>query len=135
VTTEVMPRLLQTVKRQVEASQSSVPFVLQLGDLLEGLCGTPELADRQAREALDFVKQVDFGRPLLFIKGNHDITGPGAVEAYDKLLVPSMVHPGLEEIRRAAFTQTRGDILFVFYDAYDPKSLPWFEQLVAERRP
>jgi calcineurin-like phosphoesterase family protein len=135
ITRDVMPSLLATVKGQIERAGVSVPIVLQLGDLIEGLCGTPELATRQAREALDLVRQVNFGRPLLFIKGNHDITGPGAAEAYDRLLVPFMADPSLDEIRRAAFTQQRGGVLLVFYDAYDPKSLDWFARLVAERHP
>src|SRR5438105_10171474 len=53
VTREVLPRLMAVVKTQIVVQTNeagrSVPLVLQLGDLLEGLCGTPELAARQAR--------------------------------------------------------------------------------------
>jgi hypothetical protein len=135
LTREVMPKLLATVKQQVANAGVNVPMVLQLGDLIEGLCGTPELAGRQAREAIEFVQEAELGRPMLFVKGNHDITGPGAAEVYGKLLVPFMEHPTLDAIRSAAFTQERGGVLFVFYDAYDPKSLEWFEKLIGERKP
>jgi len=135
VTREVMPQLLATVKQQIDGAATPVPFVLQLGDLIEGLCGTPELAGRQAREALDLVNDASFGRPMLLIKGNHDVTGPGAAEVYDKILVPSMQSSALDEIRRSAFTQQRGGVLLVFFDAYDKGSLDWFANLVAERKP
>jgi hypothetical protein len=135
LTREVMPKLFEVVKKQIASAGSNVPLVLQLGDLIEGLCGTAELAARQAGEAIDFVRGADWGRPLLFVKGNHDITGPGAAEVYDKLLVPFMEHPTLDAVRRAAFTQERGGVLFVFYDAYDPKSLDWFDKLLVERKP
>jgi len=135
ITREVMPRLLATVTRQIRNTTVATPFVLQLGDLIEGLCGNSELASRQAREALDLIKEANFGRPLLFIKGNHDVTGPGAAETYDKILVPSMQSPGRDEFRRAAFTEQRGGVLLVFYDAYDRGSLDWFASLVAERKP
>jgi hypothetical protein len=135
LTGEVLPRLCQVVRQQVETAAAPVPFVLQLGDLIEGLCGTPELANRQATEALEFVRQAGFGRPLLMTKGNHDVTGPGAAEAYQRLLVPAMSDGSLEEIRAASFTQRPGGLLFVFYDAYDKSSLDWFAQLVAMRRP
>ena len=135
VTREILPRLLMAVKQQIDAATVSVPMILQLGDLIEGLCGTRELAAQQANEAVELIQQANFGRPLLMIKGNHDITGPGAAEAYDQILVRSMQAPGLDEIRRAAFTQQRGGVLLVFYDAYDKGSLDWFTNLIAERKP
>jgi hypothetical protein len=135
LTEEVLPKLFALVKGQIDSAGATVPMILQLGDLIEGLCGTPELAARQAREALDLIRTAEWNRPLLFTKGNHDITGPGAAAAYDELLVPSMRHDSLAEIRSAAFAQSRGGVLLAFYDAYDKASLPWLEQLVADRRP
>jgi len=135
LTRDVLPGLLGVVKNQIDAAGVPVPMILQLGDLIEGLCGTPELAVLQAREALAFVRQADWNRPVLFTKGNHDITGPGAAAAYDELLVPSMRHDSLDEIRRAAFSQQRGGVLLAFYDAYDKASLAWLEQLVETRQP
>src|SRR5262245_24580148 len=43
ITHELTPRLFSRVRellRQLEHARTRVPFVLQLGDLLEGLCGT-----------------------------------------------------------------------------------------------
>lgn len=135
LTREVLPKLLAVVNEQIASAKSPVPLVLQLGDLLQGLCGSPDLANRQAREAIDFVRAAKFGRPLLMTKGNHDITGPGAAEAYEKLLLPFMADPTLEAIARPAFVQRRGGTLLVFYDAYDKASLDWFAELMTERQP
>src|SRR5204862_274305 len=60
ISREVTPQLLNVVRQQEAQSKAPVPFVLQLGDLIEGLCGTEKLADRQAREALDLVRKVKF---------------------------------------------------------------------------
>lgn len=135
LTRDILPKLLAVTRQQVAVATDPVPFVLQLGDLLEGLCGTPELANRQARDAMDFVRASNFGRPLLMTKGNHDVTGPGAAEAYQRLLVPFMSDPALNAIARSTFTQRRGGWLIVFYDAYDKASLDWFERTLAEHKP
>src|SRR5437762_1828511 len=84
ITGEMTPRLFSRVREslaELEKGRSRVPFVLQLGDLVEGLCGTEQLAARQAREGIDFVRENRFSAPLVMTKGNHDITGPGALEA------------------------------------------------------
>jgi hypothetical protein len=135
LTRESLPRLCAAVRRRIETARVPVPAVLQLGDLLEGLCGTPELAERQAAEAVSFVREANLGRPMLMTKGNHDVTGPGAVEAYDRVLLPFMADPTLDAVSSAAFTQSRGGVLLVFYDAYNTKSLDWFEKLLAGRQP
>src|SRR3954447_12951609 len=57
ITREMTPRLFARVRerlKQLQTTTKHVPFVLQLGDLLEGLCGSDELAARQAREGIDF---------------------------------------------------------------------------------
>src|SRR5580765_8472736 len=55
ITREMTPRLVDRVGERLNELQrvkTHVPFVMQLGDLLEGLCGNEELAARQAREGL-----------------------------------------------------------------------------------
>lgn len=134
VTREWSGKLLQTAKEQVAAAQAPVPFVLQLGDLIEGLCGSPDLAQRQAREAIEWVKQAGLGAPLAMCKGNHDVTGPGALNVYDNTLVP-WLNQQLGGVDSAVYTRERGGTLIVFYDAYSKASLAWFEKLMAERSP
>ncbi|PYK08567.1 MAG: metallophosphoesterase [Verrucomicrobia bacterium] len=132
------PRLFARVRESLaalEKAKASVPFVLQLGDLLEGLCGTEQLAARQAREGIDFVREAKFSAPLVMTKGNHDITGPGAVEAYRRVLLPFLSEETGTKISEAAFSRRQGGTLVAFYDAYDKNSLDWFDKTLTEAKP
>lgn len=138
ITREMTPRLLSSVRdtlTELSREKTMVPFVLQLGDLLEGLCGSAELAQRQAREGIELVREAKFDAPLVMTKGNHDITGPGAVEAYRQILLPFLAEQNRAEIKDAMFTRRQGGTLIAFYDAYDKNSLDWFAQTVKEAQP
>jgi hypothetical protein len=66
-------------------------------------------------------------------KGNHDITGPGAVEAYNNVLLPATAAElGREKLDRTSYSFRQGDNLFAVFDAYDPTSIDWLEQVVAD---
>jgi hypothetical protein len=141
LTAEVMPRVFETVRRQIGVlRESATPpaFVLQVGDLVEGLCGTEDLAARQNREALDFVAGSDLGVPFLFTKGNHDVTGDGALAAFNHVLQPFMAEQARKIDPKATpaaanYTARFGDAEFAFFDAYDKSSLEWFEAAAAAR--
>jgi len=135
ITREVTPKLLDVVRQQTAESKIAVPFVLQLGDLIEGLCGSEKLATKQAQDALDLVKRAEFPVPFLFTKGNHDVTGPGAAQVYEKILVPFMAGQGGQALNAPRFTREQGGTLVVFYDAYDRNSLDWFSELLAKQTP
>ncbi|RYX81381.1 hypothetical protein EON83_24305 [bacterium] len=143
ITAEVHPLLLAEVKKTVEErakTAAPVRFVLQVGDIVEGLCGTPELANLQAREAIQWIQEANLGAPFLFCKGNHDVTGPGSVEAYQQVFLPFLG----EQLRRLApqsatpaqafFAMESGDSLFAFFDAYDTASLEWLETTLAQSK-
>ncbi|MES2693767.1 MAG: metallophosphoesterase [Verrucomicrobiota bacterium] len=143
-TREVTPRLLQTVRETVaELNREAaypVAFILQAGDLVEGLCGSEELSVWQNTEALDFVRAAELGAPLLFTKGNHDVTGPGAVAAFGSVFHPFLteqarrVNPMTAEVKSGSYNLIRGNAQFAFFDAYEAtKSLEWFEAVAAKR--
>lgn len=134
LTKEIMPRLFATVRDTIaERSGSGVPvsFVLQVGDLVEGLCGNEEFAATQSREVLEFVRGAALGVPFLFAKGNHDVTGPGSPEVYRRIFHPFLTEqvrvlaPQAGELASAAYTTTIGNAQFAFFDAYDAESLAW----------
>ncbi|WP_395750523.1 metallophosphoesterase family protein [Prosthecobacter sp.] len=141
LTAEVMPGMFAAIKQRIASLQNSAAppaFVLQVGDLVEGLCGTAELSARQNREALAFVTQADLGIPFVFTKGNHDVTGDGAKEAFDEVLLPFMTKAARTLDSTATHTQanhtmTYGDSQFAFFDAYDKTSLEWLEAVAAKR--
>ena len=145
ISKEVSPVLFDKVRKTIAelnaAPETRVAFVLQVGDLVEGLCGSEELSMRQNTEALAFVRGAGLGAPFLFTKGNHDVTGPGAVAAFGQAFHPFLtaqaraVNPGSAEVKSASFTVDRGNAQFVFFDAYDSnRSLEWFEAVVARRK-
>jgi hypothetical protein len=144
ITRDLTPQLFARVRDSLAAlnqSKTHLPFVLQLGDLLEGLCGNDELANRQAREGIDFVRAAKFSAPLVMTKGNHDITGPGAVDAYRQILLPFLADQNRAEIKEAVFTRQIGEknrpggTLIAFYDAYDKASLDWFSKTLEQNKP
>lgn len=118
ITAEVLPRLLAEVRAQVEAHNA--PFVIQVGDLVEGLCGTPELAERHCNECLEMVESANLGAPLLITKGNHDITGPGSKEAYRSILQPG-ASAGLAkpETNHGTYVNDHLGSRFIFLDIYE----------------
>lgn len=144
LTQEVMPALFATVRETVaelnRSPETRVAFVLQAGDLVEGLCGNEELSTVQNQEALAFVRGARLGAPFIFTKGNHDVTGDGAVAAFQKVLSPFLteqartITPGKDAIQGARYTVEFGDTQFAFFDAYEAApSLEWFEAVVARR--
>lgn len=141
LTAEVMPQMFATVKARIAALRhSGAPpaFVLQVGDLVQGLCGSDELAALQNREAVEFIAQADLGVPFLFTKGNHDITGDGAADAFKQVLQPFMQRQarmidGKSAHSAANYTTRFGETQFAFFDAYDKTSLEWLEAVAAAR--
>jgi len=130
-----LPALLQKVKQTIAANHCT--SIVQLGDLVQGLCGSEHLARQHCDDAINFFKSTALGVPVRVTKGNHDITGPGSVAAYDDIVLP-WIAEGLEPEAgppAAHFSIAQDRDLFVYFDAYDPASLDWFEKLVAKREP
>lgn len=143
LTAEFMPRLFATLRETIternRTPATRVAFALQVGDLVEGLCGNEELATQQNTEALAFVRDARLGVPFLFAKGNHDITGEGAPAAFARVFHPFLtgqaraLTPATEDIHSARYTVRVGSAQFAFFDAYDRESLDWFEAVAARR--
>ena len=138
ITRDVLPSLLAEVRKQVADSPRPVPFVVQVGDLVEGLCGTPALARRHCEEAVATVADARLGAPLLLTKGNHDITGPGAKEAFDDVLLASMP-ADLRQRQQGANFLVRQDgaapTRLAFFDSYDPAAVDWLAGALSDHDP
>ena len=143
-TREVTPLLFERVRQTIaelnRTPATRVAFVLQAGDLVEGLCGSEELSVRQNSEAVGFVRDAKLGVPFLFTKGNHDITGPGAVAAYGSVFHPFLteqaraIAPASSEVKSGSYAVDCGHAQFAFFDAYEAaRSLEWFEAVAARR--
>jgi len=130
------PKLLQKLKMEV-AADSTCQSVIQVGDLVQGLCGSEPLARIQCEEAIASLRDLDLGIPTWITKGNHDITGPGALEAYEKFVVPFC---GASDAPKPSpnpsqFTREQNGWLVVMYDGYANGSLDWLENILANREP
>ena len=105
-----------------------------MGDLSEGLAGSPQKAIQMANSAFKAVNKMNLKVPFIMTKGNHDITGPGAKEAFEKVYLPNMArlagHPSLQS---ANYTTTLDDVLFVCYDPWDrnPEGLQQLEKVTS----
>lgn len=133
ITRDVTPGLLRELRGRAAEGERRPRFVAQLGDFIEGMCGTPALATTQCEEAVAFVRQADLGVPFYAAKGNHEIQGPGAAEAFDRVLRPSLGGPDRRSQGSASFQIEQGDCLFAFLDAYDRDPLGWLESTLAAR--
>jgi 3',5'-cyclic AMP phosphodiesterase CpdA len=134
ITREVTPRLLDEVRRAATATDVPVRFVAQLGDLVEGMCGSPHLALRQCEGAVALIRRAELGVPFFAAKGNHEIQGPGAADAFNRVLLPFLGGRHPHDQDTASFTIEEGAGLFVFLDAYDREALGWLERTLAARK-
>lgn len=108
----------QRLARKVRSTGTDA--VLQLGDLSEGLAGTSQLAEQMGRSVFRAIDSIGFGVPVVVTKGNHDITGPGAREAFDRVYLPNMARlAGHEHLKSANYATRIGDVLLVSYDPWD----------------
>jgi hypothetical protein len=136
ITREVTPALFAELRRRAADASSEIACVAQLGDFVEGMCGAPELARTQCEEAVAFVRGAHLGVPFLMAKGNHEIQGPGAREAFDAVLRPFVADQlGRPLDRGASFAVRRGGALLAFFDAYDPDALDWLARTLEDHGP
>ena len=102
-----------TVKPPVKA-------LIQLGDLSEGLAGSDEKAEQMASDIVKAVGAANIPVPWIIAKGNHDITGPGAPEAFLRYYTPMFRdQTGNPEILNASFTYRYGNVQITCIDPWD----------------
>lgn len=122
ITQEIWPSFSEHLRNVALNKRNNVEAVVQLGDLSEGLAGSIEKADQMARNLVKGVEAVSMPVPWIIIKGNHDITGPGAVKAFNKHYI-SMFQKQLnrKDITSANYAHQIGENLFVAFDPWDSR--------------
>ncbi len=141
ITVEIMPKLFATLRRTIadlQGSEMPVRLTVQVGDLVEGLCGNEALARLQNKDVVKFLSAAALGVPFLFTKGNHDVTGPAAVDAFKSVFHPFLAEEATRCDAGASVTSARYDVRygnaqFYFFDAYERDSLGWLESALARR--
>lgn len=110
--------------RQVAAGCNAA---IQLGDLSEGLAGNRLKAEYMAHDAIGALDSLHLSIPFIMVKGNHDITGPGAKEAFRDVYLPAMsrLTQRSDTLQHATYATAIGNDLFVVcYDPWDKSATP-----------
>ncbi|MET7000398.1 metallophosphoesterase family protein [Chitinophaga defluvii] len=133
ITRENLPLLMNVIKQQ--GNRDNAAFYLQLGDFVEGLCGTEALAQQQTKEFIDFIAAQQLDRPFFVIKGNHDITGEGAPQTYVKTVLPWQANVLKQKNTTANATFVHKGVRFILFDGYTPdESLQWLKKVLATHK-
>jgi len=127
-TSEYTPDLLRRLQTRAHSRDNPIRMVIQGGDLTEGLCGSRALQERQFNDTLGCIRQYLPETPFFMVKGNHDITGPGAREAFDAVMLPWLSLQCGKPVESASFHFMQGGDLYVFFDAYHANDLGWLER-------
>ena len=111
------------LQRKVQTFRPSVKAIIQLGDLSEGLAGSEEKARQMASNAIKAIDATQMPVPWVIAKGNHDITGPGAVEAFREFYVPMFrKQTGNPEINNASYSYRYDDVQITCIDPWDKET-------------
>ena len=133
-TEKYTPGLLKRIRDSIESSNGRIKMVVQGGDLTEGLCGSRQLQETQFKDARQMIRNYIPETRFVAVKGNHDITGPGAREAYDNVMLPWLSEECEKKIDSGSFFFMQGPDLFVFFDAYHNNKLDWLEETLCENK-
>lgn len=128
------PGLLKRIQTSIESSKGQIRMIVQGGDLTEGLCGSFELQENQFKDVKAFIRSYIPQTRFIATKGNHDITGPGAKEAFDSVMLPWLSDECGKQIDSASFYIMEGPDLFVFFDAYHNNDLDWLERTLSQNK-
>ncbi|MBC7923023.1 MAG: metallophosphoesterase [Ferruginibacter sp.] len=133
ITRDNLPGLLKVAKEK--GVNLNADFYLQLGDFVEGLCGSESLAQQQTREFISLVADQRLNRPFFVTKGNHDITGEGAKETYQRTVLPWQSKELAKPVPNANATFVHKNARFVMFDCFtENESLDWLKEVLAEHR-
>ncbi|MCX6334422.1 MAG: metallophosphoesterase [Bacteroidia bacterium] len=111
------------LKKRVVSNESPVKAIIQLGDLSEGLAGSEEKARQMAADVMKAINDINMPVPWIIAKGNHDITGPGAVKAFQEFYIPVFQkQTGNPEINSANYSFRCQDIQITCIDPWDKES-------------
>jgi 3',5'-cyclic AMP phosphodiesterase CpdA len=111
------------LKNRIKSNDSPVKALIQLGDLSEGLAGTEKLARQMASNTMKAIEALQMPVPWIIAKGNHDITGPGAVKAFQEFYIPMFQKQTKNpEINSANYSYKSGNVLISCIDPWDKET-------------
>jgi len=111
---------MNVIANKAKTENPPVKAVLQLGDLSEGLAGSEEKADQMASNTMKAIDNTHMPVPWIIAKGNHDVTGPGAVKAFQDFYIPMLQkQTGNREINSASYSYSYDNVQITCVDPWD----------------
>lgn len=111
------------LKEKVLNNRPPVKALIQLGDLSEGLAGTEGKAAQMASDVMKAVEETQMPVPWIIAKGNHDITGPGAVKAFQEYYVPMFrKQTNNQKINNANYSYRYNNVQITCIDPWDKET-------------
>lgn len=133
ITRDNLASLMRVSKEH--SKETDAKFFLQIGDFVEGLCGSKELATVQTNELINYVDEQQFNLPFIAIKGNHDITGTGAKEVYQEVVLPWQSKQLKQTVTSANNVYVQNNTRFILFDCFNEKEgLPWLREVIKEHK-
>ncbi|MBR0457638.1 MAG: metallophosphoesterase [Victivallales bacterium] len=115
-----IPNMLAAASKEIP----NMAFGVQLGDITQGDCGEGSLHEKAFRAVLEKFSSLapaDTKSWRFFVvKGNHDIRGPGAKEAFNAVVLPYLEQQFGQQCpvkNRANFARMQGPDLYLFFDS------------------
>lgn len=114
---ERCPRLLRRASRLIDEHTA---MVFQMGDLIQGDCGSGEVHVKMLRDVMDSFKSELGGLPFVTVVGNHDIRGVDAQEAYERYMPARMSQELGKKIDKTTFSFNIGRDAYIVIDFSHP---------------
>ena len=127
---ERCPRLL---KRAACLVDENTKMALQMGDLIQGDCGNPDVHKKMLEDVMNRFKAEFGGLPFVTVAGNHDIRGKGARAAYHEYMPKRMSEELSKEILKTTFGFSVGDDAYLVLDFNHPDDAET-EKLLADSK-
>ena len=114
---ERCPRLMKRAQRLIS---SDTKMVMQMGDLIQGDCGSGEVHQRMLSDVMDSFKTQLGGLPFVTVVGNHDIRGTDAKEVYHRYMPQRMSEELGQRIEKTTFAFHIGEDAYIVVDFNHP---------------
>lgn len=111
--------LMATLKKQSLSASPPAQAVIQVGDFLEGLAGSSEMAGQMTRHLFEALDEAAIPAPWIIAQGNHELTGPGSKEAWLEQAVPYLQKTLDPSIDSMNYSYHVGDAHIVVLDPFN----------------